>query len=307
MQANTNRRNENRVQEVSEISRNLKELAREMDVPVMSLSQLSRSVEGRQSKVPQLSDLRESGCLTGETLIYLPDEDVYKRLDSLIGQAGFSVLALNEATWKLEPRKVVATFSTGHKQVYTLTTRSGRTIKATSNHKFLTIDGWRALENLTPKTHIALPRTIIGPTKDEMDYAYCDTGLYKNHIGRERAARVASVVQSRQLSLLAESDVYWDEVISIKPEGEEEVYDLTVDEHHNFVANNIIVHNSLEQDADIVMFIYRDDVYNQESEQKNIANIIVAKHRNGPVGEVSLYFQASQTRFRDLEVTPTEE
>jgi len=120
------KRNENRVQEISEISRNLKGLARELDVPVLALAQLSRAVESRQSKVPQLSDLRESG--------------------------------------------------------------------------------------------------------------------------------------------------------------------------------------SLEQDADIVMFIYRDDVYNPDSERKNIADILVAKHRNGPVGEVSLYFQASQTRFCDLEVTaPTDE
>lgn len=116
------KRNENRVQEISEISRNLKGLARELDVPVMALAQLSRQVESRQSKVPQLSDLRESG--------------------------------------------------------------------------------------------------------------------------------------------------------------------------------------SIEQDADIVMFIYREDVYNPDTERKNIADIIVAKHRNGPVGEVSLYFQASQTRFCDLEVTP---
>jgi len=62
---------------------------------------------------------------------------------------------------------------------------------------------------------------------------------------------------------------------------------------------------SIEQDADVVMFIYRDDVYNPESERKNIADIIIAKHRNGPVGEVSLYFQASQTRFRDLEEANT--
>ena len=122
MQSSAGKRNDNRVQEISEISRNLKGLARELDVPVMALAQLSRAVESRQSKVPQLSDLRESG--------------------------------------------------------------------------------------------------------------------------------------------------------------------------------------SIEQDADVVMFIYRDDVYNPESERKNIADIIVAKHRNGPVGEVSLYFQASQTRFRDLEVSP---
>ncbi len=59
---------------------------------------------------------------------------------------------------------------------------------------------------------------------------------------------------------------------------------------------------SIEQDSDIVMFIYRDEVYNPETDRKNIADIIVAKHRNGPVGQVSLYFQASQTRFRDLEL-----
>ncbi len=126
MQSNMNGvRNKNREQEISEISRNLKGLARELNIPVLALAQLSRAVESRQSKVPQLSDLRESG--------------------------------------------------------------------------------------------------------------------------------------------------------------------------------------SIEQDSDIVMFIYRDDVYNPESERKNIADIIIAKHRNGPVGEVSLYFQASQTRFRDLEATPPAE
>jgi replicative DNA helicase len=59
---------------------------------------------------------------------------------------------------------------------------------------------------------------------------------------------------------------------------------------------------AIEQDADIVMFIYRDEVYNPETDRKNIADIIVAKHRNGPIGQISLYFQAAQTRYRDLEL-----
>ncbi len=134
--------------------------------------------------------------------------------------------------------------------------------------------------------------------------SYCGTSLYKNAMGRERALCVATVVQSPQLALLAQSDVYWDEVVSVDADGESNVYDLTVDPTHNFIANDIILHNSIEQDADIVMFIYREDVYNPDTERKNIADIIVAKHRNGPVGEISLYFQASQTRFCDLEVTP---
>jgi replicative DNA helicase len=137
--------------------------------------------------------------------------------------------------------------------------------------------------------------------------AYCGTGLYKQNLSRDRATRLAQVVGSEPLAKLAQSDVYWDEIISIEPDGEAEVYDLTVEGLHNFIAGDIVVHNSIEQDSDIVMFIYRDDVYNPESERKNIADIIIAKHRNGPVGEISLYFQANQTRFRDLELNPTAE
>src|SRR6266508_3509553 len=63
---------ENRVQEVSQISRQLKVLARDLDAPIVALSQLSRAVEQRHDKRPILSDLRESGCLTGDTPVYLP-------------------------------------------------------------------------------------------------------------------------------------------------------------------------------------------------------------------------------------------
>src|SRR5437763_9386741 len=74
------KRNENRVMEISEISRNLKGLARELDVPVMALAQLSRQVESRQSKVPQLSDLRESGSVeqVADSVEFIDREDVDK-------------------------------------------------------------------------------------------------------------------------------------------------------------------------------------------------------------------------------------
>lgn len=58
---------------------------------------------------------------------------------------------------------------------------------------------------------------------------------------------------------------------------------------------------SLEQDADIVAFLYRDSVYNQDSDSPNKADIIVAKHRNGPTGTISLFFENSLTRFRDYQ------
>lgn len=294
MQSSAGKRNDNRVQEISEISRNLKGLARELDVPVMALAQLSRAVETRQSKVPQLSDLRESGCVTGETLVYLPDLGAYQRIDSLMGQTDFHVLALNDQTGKLEPKNVTHAFPTGRKSVFKITTRLGYTIRATANHKFLAFSGWQRLDELAIGTRLALPCAL--PTLQMVAQA-------------TKTAHVATLTHNDKQTTLttSASDVHWDEVISIVADGDAEVYDLTVEDYHNFVANNIIVHNSIEQDADIVMFIYRDDVYNPDSERKNIADIIIAKHRNGPVGEVSLHFQASQTRFSDLEVSPPAE
>lgn len=58
--------------------------------------------------------------------------------------------------------------------------------------------------------------------------------------------------------------------------------------------------SSLEQDADIVMFLYREDYYNPETENKNITDVIVAKNRNGPTGTIPVYFHKEYVRFQDL-------
>ncbi|MCE2489685.1 MAG: replicative DNA helicase [Anaerolineae bacterium] len=63
---------------------------------------------------------------------------------------------------------------------------------------------------------------------------------------------------------------------------------------------------SIEQDADIVMFLYRDEVYNEATEIPGQADIIVAKHRNGPTGTVSLFFDKAVTRFRDVNARPVD-
>ena len=64
---------------------------------------------------------------------------------------------------------------------------------------------------------------------------------------------------------------------------------------------------AIEQDADMVMFIYRDDYYNEDSDRKGIADIIIAKHRNGEVGKVSLVWLASLTKFENMIPDQTEE
>src|SRR5260370_19562765 len=83
------RGDDNRVKEVSAISRALKGLAREFRVPVIGISQLSRAPEQRPDKRAILSDLRESGCLAGDTPIYLPDTGTYVAIKDLVGKSGF--------------------------------------------------------------------------------------------------------------------------------------------------------------------------------------------------------------------------
>jgi replicative DNA helicase len=340
---------ENRVQEVSQISRQLKVLARDLDVPILAMSQLSRAVEQRHDKRPILSDLRESGCLAGDALVYLPDEGKRVPIRELVGRRGFRVLAVNERTWRLERREVARAFATGRKPVFRLTTRLGRTIRATANHKFLAFDRWRHLDELSPGTRLAVPRRLDAPEEQTLTDARlallghligdrctrprhaiqnttnarhlasvavalasevfpaeieprvrAEGDLYKHGISRDRARRVAAAVQSDEIHALATSDVHWDEVASIEPDGDDEVYDLTVPELHSFIANDIVAHNSIEQDSDIVVFVYRDDYYDEQSEQQGIAELIVAKHRNGPTDSVKLSFLKRYAKFADL-------
>jgi replicative DNA helicase len=555
-------RNSNREQEIAQISRSLKALAKEIDVPVIALAQLSRAVETRGGdKRPQLSDLRESGCLTGDTLVTRADTGARVPLRDLARQhpdGGFPVWAVDLHTLKLEASPVSRAFSTGTKPVFRLTTRLGRTVRATANHKFLTVEGWRRLDELSVGEHLALPRRIEQPSAPtmsldelallghligdgctlprhviqystrELDLAehvadlatrvfgddvaprlnrehdrkrgrswiqvyltstrhhthgnrsavsewldalgawglrshekrvppsvfqqpadhiahflrhlwatdgcirmrggkrphpavyyatssrrlgedvqalllrvgvrarlkripqgekgrdqhhvivsgrpdllrfaeavgavgcykqealaevrahlaerdgntnrdviprsvwarivvpamaraelttrqmqaglgmsYCGSTLYRTNLSRVRAARVAEVVGSLTLARLAESDLYWDEIVAVEPDGVEEVFDLTVPGPHNFVAGDVVVHNSIEQDADVVAFIYRAERYGITQDENGnstagLGEIIIGKQRNGPIGNVRLAFVNQYARFENL-------
>jgi replicative DNA helicase len=117
---------------------------------------------------------------------------------------------------------------------------------------------------------------------------------------RPRLAQMAAVVDDPELRALASSEVMWDEVVEIVPVGQVPTFDATVEGTHNFVANGVIAHNSLEQDADVVLFIYRDEVYHQDSPDRGTAEIILSKHRNGPTGITQLAFLEHYTRFANM-------
>jgi replicative DNA helicase len=538
------KRVENRQQEVSEMSRSLKLLAKELDVPVVAVAQLNRGPEQRTDKRPLLADLRESGCLTEDTTLLRADTGAPVTLRALMdrGHEGMLVWSV-DSQQRLVPAPVTSVFSSGVKEVFRLRLASGREVKASANHPFLTFAGWMTVERLTEGDRIGVPRRVpepIGPalgwtehrlgllahligdgcvlraqpvhytSNDEANLAfveqavaaefgitprrvqqktwchtylpapyrcthgrynplhvwfrelgiedlrsyqkripeiiysgsdreisiflrhlwatdgcvavprgktapkayyasssreladgvatllarlgivarirrvekpgyrpnfhviiadgrslrifcteigvhgrrgeqvalmlklldgravntnvdtlplevwdlvkaerirvglterqfqaaigthYCGSTLYKACPSRERLLRCAVALDSPALRALATSDIYWDRIASIESLGFRPVFDATVKRTHNFIANGIVAHNSIEQDSDVVILLHREDAYEPESPRAGEADFIVAKHRNGPTATVTVAFQGHYSRFTDM-------
>lgn len=126
------------------------------------------------------------------------------------------------------------------------------------------------------------------------------SAMWRHPVSRTRLARVADVLGAEDLEILATNDIFWDEIAEIESVGEQDVYDATVGGLHNYVANGISIHNSIEQDADVVILLHRDDAYEKESPRAGEADLIVAKHRNGPTATVTVAFQGHYSRFVDM-------
>lgn len=113
-----------------------------------------------------------------------------------------------------------------------------------------------------------------------------------------RPAQLADTLATADLDLVAINDVEWDQVVSVELDGVEEVFDGTVLGSHNFVADGIAVHNSIEQDADMVILLHRDR--DPGAGKEGEADVIVAKHRNGPTRDLTLAFQGHYSRFANM-------
>jgi replicative DNA helicase len=137
----------------------------------------------------------------------------------------------------------------------------------------------------------------------QLGISYCGSSLYKAGLSRNRLARVAAAVPDRFLRDLADSDVRWEKIVSVEDAGEAEVYDAFVPGTHSFLAGELVSHNSgaIEQDADMVVLLHREDFYEKESPRAGEADLIVAKNRNGPTRTVTVAFQGHYSRFVDMQ------
>jgi replicative DNA helicase len=158
---------ESRQQEVSDFSRSLKLMAKELDVPVVAISQLNRGPEQRTDKKPMISDLRESGCLTANTRILRADNGAEVTFGELMRTGERPLVWSLDERKRMVARPMTNVFASGHKEVFKMRLASGREVEATANHPFMTFDGWTPLGELKVGDRLAVPRRVPEPVHTE--------------------------------------------------------------------------------------------------------------------------------------------
>lgn len=170
-----------------------------------------------------------------------------------------------------------------------------KNIKKDTNRDTIPIEIWDRIKNILKENNISYRRFA-----KMLGIAYNGTSYYKNCPSRRRIEKIANILQNDQLKKLAQTDILWDKIVSIEYSGEQEVYDIETKHNHNFIANNIILHNSIEQDADIVIAMYRDSYYTQSPDDEKICELLFRKYRNGATGKVIIEYNRKTQAFASL-------
>jgi DNA-directed DNA polymerase III PolC len=180
-------------------------------------------------------------CVVGETRVIDADSGRWVSIDEVAsGGSPLRHTIACDRDLRLRRRAVIAVRASGIKPVWRLRTALGHTITATAEHPLLTLGGWRSLGELRVGDGVAAARSLpVRGRRMSRDIIPADVRAMLRR-ERERAA----VLRSREPEPLAHSDIYWDRVAAIEELGSAATYDLQIEGDHNFLANNLIVHNS---------------------------------------------------------------
>jgi DNA polymerase III alpha subunit len=196
-------------------------------------------------------------CVAGDTMVYNAETGQTTRIDELENEVGsFWVQGVDENLGTQKAR-ITHWVCNGVKPVLAVKLRNGATVKLTADHRVLTEAGWREIGALAVGDEIATPGYLVADqeseeeNQNELELA----GVYDNQTvpstqqQKVRGQLAATAVTSRiPETIKQQEDVIWEEIISITPAGKELVYDITVENIHNFVGNNIILHNCVYQE-----------------------------------------------------------
>jgi DNA-directed DNA polymerase III PolC len=170
---------------------------------------------------------------------------------------GREVFSLELKTQQIVRRPIEEIYTNGVQDVWEITTRTGRKIRATATHPFYTLLTWKTLGQLKVGDYIGLSRSLpVEHTSSILDaqiklvaYLIGDGHLSETEpvrcLSRHRVKNFAVALKDSRLERISQSEIFWDSIISIEYIGKEAVFDLTIPETHNFIANHFIVHNCM--------------------------------------------------------------
>lgn len=199
----------------------------------------------RMGKCSYINDLAQLS--DGRRLTFGELLDMYNRGESI------ELLSLDE-NYNQKPTSNVIILDNGIKEVYEIKTRSGKQLHLTKNHPLLTISGWKPLIDIKVGDTVCVPSKInINSVKNE-------------------------------LLNLVNSDVYWDEIVSIKSIGDKQTVEVQADPYHNYIQNDVLVHNSVVMCSDCLwwacIYPYVRMIENKDDQQKPFRIIVCAPYES---------------------------